>query len=171
MKTAIFTTKKLEKTISKYISQENFTEINFLNNWNANIFYVNRKKCWLLMNFETKYVLVLNGIKQQDVKNISTVFKETLYNQFIYDGIIVDYNLLDKLIGEVKLFSTNNNRSALGSINDYLEHYKEWIYQYGGYDNMNFKELTGRLNTLLPNTLLKYDYPKNKMIELLSEYE
>ncbi len=170
MITAIFTTKKLEKTISKHITKDSIENTSFLGEWNANIFIINRKKCWLLMNFKTKYVLVLNDIKIKDVKNISTVFKENLYNQFIYDGIIIDYDLLDKMVGEVKLYSTNNNRKALGSINDYLRHYDYWVYEYETYDNMNFKDLTSRLNTNLPNTLLKYDYPKNEMLKLINSY-
>ncbi len=169
MPTLIFTTKKLEKTITKHITKKLPENSSFLGEWNAHIFTVNRKKCWLLMNYKTKYVLVLNDIKIADVKNISTVFKENLYNQFIYDGIIIDYDLVEKLIGKVNIYSTNNNRSAIGSMNDYLRHYNDWIYRANNkYENINFKELTSRLNTNLPNIILKFDFPKNEMLKLIN---
>ncbi len=171
METAIFTTKKLEKTISKYVIKdlEKVKENTYLGDWNVNIFYVNRKKCWLLMNFKTKYVVVINEIKLADIKNITTIFKETFYNQLIYDGIIVDFNLIEKIIGEVKLFATNNNRSALGSINDYLYHYKNWISRIQNKE-INFKEITSRLNKHIPNTLLNYEMPSKIMSELLNSF-
>ena len=172
METAIFTTKKMEKTISKYVIKdvEKVKENTYLGDWNVNIFYVNRKKCWLLMNFKTKYVVVINGIKLADIKNITTIFKETFYTQLIYDGIIVDFNLIEKIIGEVKLFSTNNNRSALGSMNDYLYHYKDWISRYENYDDINFKEISSKLNTMLPNIMLDFEKPKKPMSELLNSF-
>ena len=161
MSTPIFTTKKVEKTISKFITKETPQENNFFGDWNVNIFYAHRKKCWLLMNYKTKYVLVLNNIKQTDIKNITTIFKEQFYNQLIYDGIIINFDLLNKIIGEVKLHATNNNRSATGSMNDYLHYYKDWVSRYDNYDEINFKEITNKLNALFPNIILKFDYPKN----------
>ena len=171
MTTAIFTTKKLEKTISKHVSDKTQAKKNdYLGDWNANIFYAHKKKCWLLMNYKTKYVVVLNGIKASDIKNIDTIFKETFYNQLIYDGIIVDYKLIEKIIGKVQLFSTNNNRSATGSINDYLLHYKDWVSRSNSYDEMNFKKISGILNTLLLNTILNFEKPKKPMSELLNSF-
>ena len=170
MSTSIFTTKKLEKTISKNITKELPINNNYLGDWNVNVFNVHRKKCWLLMNFKTKYVLVINGIKQSDIKNISTIFKENFYNQLIYDGIIVDYSLIEKIIGQVNLHSTNNNQSATGSMNDYLRHYKDWVSRCDSYDDVNFKDITSRLNTMLPNLILNFDYPKTPMSELINSF-
>lgn len=170
METVIFVTKKIEKTLTKHITKNTSKENIFFGEWNVNIFHAHRKKCWLLMNYKTKYVVVINGIKQSDIKNISTIFKENFYNQLIYDGIIIDYNLIDKNIGEIKLHSTNNNRSALGSMNDYLYHYKDWLSRSNSYEDVNFKKITNKLNALLPSIILKFDYPKNAMIELISSF-
>jgi hypothetical protein len=50
MQTAIHTTKKLEKLIRKFMAAEPPLQQSPLGKWNATVFYVDRKKCWLLMN-------------------------------------------------------------------------------------------------------------------------
>ena len=93
----IFNTRKLEKTIIGFISKETqeVEEINdYLGGWVANLFHVNHKKCWILINQKTKYILVFPDVRKPDINDISNVFKEAFYAQLIYDGIIIDYNFV-----------------------------------------------------------------------------
>lgn len=166
METQIYTTRKLEKTVSKFITEKELIENKYLGKWSANIFYINHKKCWLLINSRTKYILVLSDIKQSELKNISKIFKETFYSQLICDGIIVEYGIIEKIVGEVKLYKTDNDRSANGSINNCLLYFDDWKYDYGSFENMPFRELNSRLNSS-PNKMLNWKYPKEEMVELL----
>lgn len=169
MKTQIYVTRKLEKTLSENISKEVGVENQFLGKWSANIFYVSRKKCWLLANSTTKYILVLSDLKKSDLKNFSNIFKETFYSQLIYDGIIVDYDLINKIIGEVELCETNNDRSANSYINYSLLYFKDWKYEFETYENMPFRDLNHRLNSL-PSKMLNWERPREKMAELIKTY-
>ena len=169
MKTQIYVTRKLEKTLSKNISKEVGTKNQYLGKWSANIFYVSKKKCWLLANSRTKYILVLSNIKKNDLKNISNVFKETFYSQLIYDGIIVDYNLISKIIGEIELCETDNDRSTNSYINYSLLYFKDWKYEFKNYENMPFRDLNNRLNSL-PSKMLNWKRPREKMDELIKTY-
>ena len=98
IETNIYTTRKLEKVTNEFISEIDNEENEYLGNWTATLFYVSNKKCWLLINKLTKYLLILPNVKKTDLKNISSIFKETLYSQLTYDGIITDYKLVDKII-------------------------------------------------------------------------
>ncbi len=169
METHIYTTRKLEKIVHKYLSEENSNENNYLGKWSANIFYVNHKKCWILINKLTKYILVLSDIKQSDINDISRIFTETFYSQLIHDGIIVEYEIVEKIVGKVELHKTDNDRSANGSLNNCLLYFDDWKYDYVNFENMPFRELNGRLNRS-PNKMLNWKYPKEAMDELLSAY-
>ena len=167
--TSIYTTRKLEKTVKEFISENEQKTNENLGDWTSTIFYVNHKKCWLLINNLTKYLLILADIKKSDLKNISSIFKETLHSQLKYDGIDVGIEIIEKIIGEIKLYETNNNKSANGSLNNCLLYLEDWKFEYGHFDNMNFRDLNNRLNSS-PNQMLNWKYPKEKMSEEIKAY-
>jgi len=147
MKTKIHTTKKLEKLIKKLISTDERTESGILGKWNATVFYVDRKKCWLITNGLTKYNVILTDIKAADLKNIGQIFKNAFYGQLTYDGIIIEFKNIESIIGELDFFPTDNDRSTTGFQNQRLYELDWWKYNFGSLENMPIKELTNRMNT------------------------
>tara|TARA_R110002051_G_scaffold198878_1_gene265967 strand:+ start:2538 stop:3065 length:528 start_codon:yes stop_codon:yes gene_type:complete len=147
-RTKIHTTKKLEKLIKKIITTEKKTESGILGKWNATVFYVDRKKCWLISNGLTKYNVILTDIKISDLKNIEQIFKNALYSQLIYDGIIVEFENLNIIIGELDFLPTDNDRSTTGFQNQRLEQIEWWKYDLGNLENMPIKDLSNRMNTV-----------------------
>ncbi|WP_334113776.1 DUF6933 domain-containing protein, partial [Paucihalobacter sp.] len=119
--TSIHLTKKLEKLVKKLISKEPEGSDALLGNWNATVFYVDRKKCWLITNADTKYNVVLTDIKASDLKRIEHLFKNAFYGQLVYDGIIIDFETINAAIGSLQFLPTNNDRSTLGFQNHSLE--------------------------------------------------
>jgi len=167
METSMYVSRKLEKIIKKFISNDVSQEENLLGMWNAHVFYVSRKKCWMIIHKTTRYVVVIADVKQIDVKNFTTVFTETLYSQLVYEEIRVDYSKLQTLIGEIKLNKTDNDRSANGSINNRIQDFEYWIYEFGHFNNMPFRDLNGRLNNQVIE-MFKWKKPKEMMAELLN---
>ena len=148
MNTTVHTTKKLEKLIKSLISTQEKKENGILGKWNATVFYIDRKKCWLITNGLTKYNIILTNIKTADLKNIEQLFKNTLYAQFTYDGIIIDFKTLDAIIGEIDFFPTDNDRRTTGFQNTNLEHLDWWKKEFGSLENMPMKDLAHRLNNI-----------------------
>ncbi|GGE28911.1 DUF6933 domain-containing protein [Psychroflexus planctonicus] len=147
MKTKIHITKKLEKLIKNLISEEKIAEDGILGKWNATVFYVDRKKCWLITNGLTKYNVILTDIKASELSNIERIFKDALFGQLIYDGIILDFEVLDSIIGGLDFLPTDNDRSTTGFQNHNLKSLEWWKYEFGSLENMPIKDLTNRLNT------------------------
>ena len=166
METAIFVTRKLEKIVSKNISDSIEEDNARIRKWSANVFYVKRKKCWLIVNKYSRYALVLSDIKKSDLKNITEIFIDTLYHQLDYDGLPTEHKELKKIIGDIKLLKTDNDRSTNGSINDRILSFKYWIQEFGTLENMPMRDLNGRLNRL-PVETMNWEYPKDRMRELL----
>lgn len=168
-KTKIYTTRKLEKVTKEFISENDTIENNYLGDWTATLFYVSHKKCWLLINKMTKYLLILPNVKKIDLQNLSSIFKETFYTQLVFDGIIIDNKVIEKIIGEIKLYETNNDRSTNGSLNNCLWQIEDWKYEFESFDAINFRDYNGRLNSS-PNKMLNWKYPKEKMAEMIKAY-
>ncbi len=168
-KTKIYTTRKLEKIATEFISEDDKNENEYLGNWSTTLFSVSHKKCWLIINKMTKYILILPNVKKSDLKNISTIFKENFYSQLICDGIVTEYELIEKIIGRIELCETDNDKSANGSLNNCLAYFDDWKFDYGNFENMPFRELNSRLNSS-PNKMLNWKYPKEEIAERIKAY-
>jgi len=169
MITQIFTTKKLEAVTKEFISEKESKTNDFLGDWNAILFYVSGKKCWMLINKLTKYMLILQDVKKADLKRIDLIFKETIYSQLLFDGIIVEFSLIEKIIGEVKLCKTDNDRSSNGLLNHNIWIMEDWKEEFKNFDNMNFRDLNNRLNSV-PVKSIGWKHPKEKMAEVLMSF-
>ena len=167
--TQIYTTRKLEKTIAKSIVEKSETENKILGEWIATIFYVDRKKCWLILNKLTKYLLILSDLKTSELNNITAIFTETLHSQLKNDGIEIDYATLSGIIGEIKLCETNNDRSANGSLNNCMYSIDHWKVEYGSFENLPFRKINSGLNSS-PNQMLQWEYPKEVMDKTIKAY-
>ena len=146
-KTRIYTTKKLEKLVKKLITTDKKTDCGILGKWNATVFYVDRKKSWLITNGLNKYNVILTDIKSSDLSKIEQIFKDALFGQLIFDGIITDFNTLNLIIGGLDFLPTDNDRSTTGFQNHSLESLDWWKYEFVNLENMPIKDLTNRLNT------------------------
>lgn len=148
MVTPIFTSKKLEKLSRKLMEpiRVEEEETSTLGKWNANIFYVQRKKCWLVTNAKTRYSVILADVTSADLKNIDTIFKDTLYSQLIYDGIFTEYKTLDKLLGELRFLPTDNDRRTIGFQNVHFNALEYRKYEYPNLDNWPVRQYNGNLN-------------------------
>ncbi|MCF6214239.1 MAG: hypothetical protein L3J45_09475 [Flavobacteriaceae bacterium] len=91
MRTPIYTSRKLEKQVKKLIKKKQKIDCGILGKWNATLFYVSRKKCWLISNAKTQYNVILTDIKAEDLKSIDVIFKNAFYGQLTYDGIITNF--------------------------------------------------------------------------------
>jgi len=147
MRTPIHTSKKLEKLIKNLIQPDFNGKCGLLGKWNATVFYVDRKKCWLISNAKTQYLVILTDIKTADLKNIEEIFKNALYEQLVFDGILTDFEVLSAAIGGLDFLPTDNDRKTTVFINHRFRDLNWWKYEFGSIENMPIKELTGRMNT------------------------
>lgn len=147
MRTKIHTTKKLQKLVQKIIGTDENTESGILGKWNATVFYVDRKKCWLITNGLTKYNIVLPDIKATDLSRIEQIFKNALFEQLKYDGIFIGYEKLNAIIGGIDFLPTDNDRSTTGFQNQRLFELGWWKHDYASLEEMPITDLTNRMNT------------------------
>ena len=176
MTTRIHTTKKLEKLIKKQIVSDGQLEDGLLGKWNATVFYVNRKKCLLFINSLTKYNVVIPDISADEFKDLEKLFKMEFFHQLIYDGLPLDFESVDQLIGELIFLKTDNDRSTTGHQNQRLYELSIWHEQYEKFQFMPFRDLTNRMNNIpIPfkseQNKTFYALPVNQLQKLISSIQ
>jgi len=163
MKTSIYISKKLEKSFSKKINISEEHPTNYFGKWNAQIFFIDRQKWFLITHSETKFSIVLPNINANNISKIKDLFMESLYQQFIYESVDITREKLNVLIGELVFHKTDNDKKTIGTQNSILELIKNWKYQKNDI-LCSTKELSKRLN-MSPTNSFKWKSPREMMLE------
>ena len=167
--TEIYTSKKLETIVPEALIQnKSCGKSNPLGTWNATVFFVSHKKCLLITNSITRYSVIIPGIIKSDFKNLSEKFIDTLIEQLKRDNIPSKELIIKKIIGEITLHQTNNNRPIIGTQKYLLEAIDVWKLQFGRFENWDFRDINRRINGI-PYKQLGWLFPKDKMKILLEE--
>lgn len=167
--TDIYTSKKLESVIPvSLIENESFNLINPFGKWNATVFFVSRKKCLLITNSIARYSLIVSGVNKSDFENLSELFINTLIAQLKKDEIPFNEMTVRNLIGNIILRKTDNDRAIIGTQNYLLENIEIWKYEFGTFENWDFRDINKSINNV-PYKQLGWLNPRERMKLLLDE--
>lgn len=116
--------------------------------WHANLVWVERKKLVLFCSNQTLFCCVSPPVLKVQIQSIVPLFLESLRYQMQCEGFtsydiayaIAKYESMD--VGRT------NNRSVLGSLNDYVLHLGYRIHSDGGLANCNLGEVVKLLNQI-----------------------
>ena len=121
----------------------------------------------IITNSKTKYSVLISKVSVIDFKNLTSIFIKSLHKQLIADDIQIDMATIEKVIGFVKFYTTDNDKSVIGIQNSVLSHLDDWKYEFGNIDNWNFNEINCRINSI-PYKQLDWHFPKEIMKEILT---
>lgn len=125
-----------------------------LSDWNAHLFFVDKRKCIVFVNLLTSYAVFIADIVKNDLKNIDDIFIIRLKEQLLHDKVVDDFQSARFLTDGEKIhfFKTNNNKRVIGRINDYVYSFKlHCIVKYGHLKEMNVVHENGLINDILIN--------------------
>ena len=88
------------------------------------------------------------NIKSSDLNSIDKIFQNALYEQLKNDGIYIEYDKLNEIIGEINFYQTDNDRKTTGFQNHKLANLEYWKVDYEKYENMPFIDLASGLNSI-----------------------
>ena len=165
--TNIFTTKKLEKIIHKKIENNDCIVENDLGTWNANVFYIAKKKCLLFVNSKTFFSVVIPRFSMKDINKLDELFIDNFHQQLLFEKITIDYDSLCSKLGKITFNSTNNNRKIIGILNYNIGKLDYFKYDYPVFNASVIREMTLKLNNT-PFEQLGWKLPYEEMISLLN---
>ena len=153
-------TKKFAKRLPFPIVETPQPSTNKLGPWCANSFNISRFPMILLTNEKTLLSVLIHF---KEIRSFHVRFLEAL--EVLFHSIALSskdiYPELDQM--EVVQFTTNTNRSTLGSMNDFVGH----IWATLNYDeNSTLTDISFRLSEI-PCAPLKYAFPRESVLEVI----
>ncbi|MDR4988788.1 MAG: hypothetical protein RG741_08145 [Bacteroidales bacterium] len=134
--TRIYCSKKLKEFIGDVYETlpVDYNELK-LSDWNAHLFFVDKRKCIVFVNMLTYYSVFIADIVKKDLENIDEIFLKRLNEQLHHDGLAAKDHENDSLLTKgtkIRFIKTNNNKKVLGRINDFIYMFKVHVaYKYG----------------------------------------
>lgn len=138
--------------------------------WHANLFIFNRRKGVIMMNNQTRYSVVMYGLKAEQFKKFDQVALAAIERTFLTEGFsekaVAQYI---KNCQEV-VFTKTHDRSVISQMNDMLLIASYWTEDYLSATELCVTDLSKRLGES-PLGSLKYAYPINLLRQAMSEID
>ena len=116
--------------------------------WHANLVWVERKKLVLFCSNRTLFCCVSPPVLKAQIQSIVPLFLSSLRYQMQHEGF-TSYDIAYAIAKYESMgVGRTNNRSVLGSMNDYVFHLGYRIYGDGGLAKCNLGEVVQYLNKI-----------------------
>ena len=139
-----------------------------LGSWYVHMFTVDRRKTLIFMNERTLMSFVVYGIKKSNCSDLHPLFLHGV-EQLLQSEKVPDDRILEIVRDYAGIrYAKTDNRSALGSINDRVEHYKYSIMDKGGFVHCDLYESMYHANRI-PQRKLGWRYSVEAMHEILNK--
>ena len=135
--------------------------------WHANLLRIERRKCVLFTHDATLYSVFVPGLKRPEFEHLGDVFGQRLFKTLLWDEF--SQVQIERVLESCRVirYSTSNNRSVLGSMNDLRFQIEVNVAHDGGLSNLDMMDLHHRLNRV-PLSAVGYRYAVDGLAEHLS---
>lgn len=126
-------TQKLLAEVGTIISTTNHAEsipnleqCDLLDEWYANLVFVDRQKCIVFINPATLFVTIAYGKRRDELRQLHQVLMGSLRQALVAEQ--VDLEVVDRVVQrfEKTQIAKTQDRSTLGCLNDVIRHFK-WL--------------------------------------------
>lgn len=135
--------------------------------WHANLFVFDRRKGVVMMNNQTRYCVVLYGLKVEHFKTFDQIALSAIEQTFLGEGFseraVAQYI---NHCGNV-VFTKTYDKSVISQINDMVSLTSSWIDDYLPTSEMCMVNLSKKLGKV-PVGSLKYAYPINRLRDVMN---
>jgi len=119
-----------------------------IEDWHANLIWIERKKAVLFCSDSTLFCCLAPAVRKAQIQTLGDLFISTLTQSMAYEGYSND--LISRYVSRFEAIeiTRTNNRSVLGSMNDYVFHLEYWMDRYGGVVDANVGAVEHQLNII-----------------------
>lgn len=129
-----------------------------LSSWHANLIYIARRKCILFVNDRTLFNFIAPDLRRVEIRDLAHIFRS--YLTCVLNAERLPKEVVEQILSESPhiSFGSTANRSVLGSMNDFVFHYRLHVLSVGGVHSAEVPSIIRRLNRM-PMGALKYAFP------------
>jgi hypothetical protein len=138
--------------------------------WNAQLFYLNKRKCLLFMHKQTLYAFLVLNIVKKDLGDFPKFFRQHFTDQLFADQLSNSQTttFLDTAYEFITFFPTDNDKRIIGSINDCIFRIRIYDSRREGTQSLSPTYVGYQLNKT-PMGAIDYADPYEKMKKFLEK--
>jgi hypothetical protein len=138
--------------------------------WHANLFMFNRRKGVIMMNNQTRYSVVMYGLKAEQFKKFDQFALAAIERAFLAEGF--SEKVVAQYIENCRevVFTKTHDRSVISQMNDMLLIASYWTEDYLSATELCVVNLSKRLGEV-PVGSLKYAYPIDLLRQAMGDIE
>lgn len=157
--------------LSKLIDVKNRLPSISMQNWNAHLFILERRKCLAFVHKETFYSFVIFGVLKKDLSDFQRIFTESFIKQLKSDQLLTDElkDFITKDFQNFELSTTDGDYSTIGFLNDCISRLT-WSVDGEAPTTEATKRYVHNHYNATPVLSRNFASPKEMMTENLKEY-
>ncbi len=137
--------------------------------WNAQLFFADKKKCIIITNKETLYSVIVLDVLKKDIIPFDKFVTYNLMEQMAYDEILSPNSKqwVKNNFSNIELQNTDNDKRVIGSMNEFINEVKHHIYSKPNISYLDNKILSSYANTNIMS-LIGFSDPKSIMAKKIN---
>lgn len=162
-------TKKLLDEL-KCKSTEAFAE-NPIFSWHANLLTMNRRKAVLLINDDSRYPVLLFGLKAADFKMLDKLITLAIEETFLAEGFSTE--IVEKYLSAAGplTFNKTSNKSIISTMNQIAGVAKDYENEELNFDQLNQTDFNLRMGQWLYKSEDGYKHPRDVLVEAMTKLD
>lgn len=157
-------TRKLLEELS--VQPADVADVSPVSSWHANLLLIDRRKCAIVTHDLSLLTLFMPGLRRAAFDHFDDVFGQALFRTMrLFD---FEQEKIERMLtwSRSNLYTTTNDRSVLGSMNDMAFHIRDYIDAFGGLSVADQDEISVRINRI-PFKAIGFAYPVERLAALL----
>jgi hypothetical protein len=136
--------------------------------WNAQLFYLNKRKCLLFMHKASMYSFLALDIVKKDLGDLDKFFRQHFTDQLLADQLITERAkiMLEQDYGSIILKPTDGDRKVIGSMNDCIFRVRYYMGRDDEDRRSNSPTYIGHQFNKTPMGAIDYAHP----VDLMKQY-
>jgi len=163
-------TKKLATVLKIQLTDSTPLRREPLYEWHANLFIFNRRKGVIMMNNQTRYCVVMYGLKAEHFKKFGQLALAAIEQTFLAEGFSEDAVAQYIKQGREVVFTKTHDRSVISQMNDMLFLASDWFEEYIPVTEICMVDLSRYLGEV-PVRSLKYAYPIDCLRQAMNDID
>lgn len=138
--------------------------------WHANLLTINRRKAVLLINDDSRYPVLLFGLKAANFKILNKLIVLAIKETFLAEGFSPE--IVEKYLNDAGTvtFTRTTNRSVLSTMNQIANVAKSYENEELNLDQLNQTDFNLRMGQWLCKIEAGYKHPRDVLVEAMTKF-
>jgi len=133
------------KVVDTKLLRDNAVQTDSNKEWYCNLFVIHRRKCLLFTHSTSLFSFLIAGVRQADARDFGNLFRSQAALALAAEGFTTNQiaYLLDTASDQI---GKTENRSVLGSMNDFIHMGRFYASQVGTLEELDIQEINREMN-------------------------